>query len=130
MHNFRELKIWQKSREIIKKVYAITVKSSGKEKYVLDSQINRSVISSNIAEGPDRNRNNDFQRLFDIAIGSAFELESQLIIANDLGCLTNDFLSFITLEIKEIQKIIRRFRHHIEKESNVYYLSSKIKNYA
>ncbi len=98
MHNLRELKIWQKSREIIKEVYAITVKSSDKEKYVLGSQINRSVISSNIAEEPGRNRSNDFQQFLDIAIGSAFELESQLIIANDLGCLTNDSLIFYHVE--------------------------------
>jgi len=82
MHNFRELKIWQKSRDFVSEVYTITSKFPEKEKHVLISQINRSVISisSNIAEGSGRNGIKDFQRFLDIAIGSAFELESQLII--------------------------------------------------
>jgi len=117
MHNFRELKIWQKSRDFVKEVYTITAKFPDQEKYVLVSQINRSVISisANIAEGSGRKGSKDFQRFLDIAIGSALELESQLIIANDLGYLNNESLSSLTFKIQEIQKMIRGFRYHIEK---------------
>ncbi len=117
MHNFRELKIWQKSRDFVIEIYTITAKFPNQEKYVLVSQINRSVISisSNIAEGSGRSSSKDFQRFLDIAIGSAFELESQLIIAHDLGYYNDDSLSTLTIKIQEIQKMIRGFKHHLEK---------------
>jgi four helix bundle protein len=117
MHNFRELKIWQKSRDFVKEVYSFTAEFPDKEKYVLVSQINRSAISisSNIAEGSGRNGTQDFQRFLDIAIGSAFELESQLVIANDLDYINNESLAKLTSKVQEIQKMIRGFRHHIEK---------------
>ena len=117
MHNFRELIIWQKSRDFVSDVYVITSKFPDKEKFILISQINRSVISisSNIAEGSGRNGTKDFQRFLDIAIGSAFELESQLIIANDLGYISKETLSILTNKLQEIQKMIRGFRHHLEK---------------
>ena len=117
MHNFRELKIWQKSRDFVSVVYAVTSKFPEKEKFVLISQINRSVISisSNIAEGSGRNGKKDFQRFLDIAIGSAFELESQLIIAKDLMYISSEQLSWLTLDLQELQKMIRGFRHHLDK---------------
>lgn len=120
MHNFRELKIWQNSRDFVTEVYSFTVNFPDKEKYVLVSQINRSAISisSNIAEGSGRNASKDVQRFLDIAIGSAFELESQLIIANDPGYIFSEQLSSLTLKLQEIQKMISGFRHHLEK-SNV-----------
>jgi hypothetical protein len=106
MHNFKELKIWQRSKDLVKEIYSFTSKFPHKERYVLVSQINRCVISisSNIAEGAGRSGNKDFQRFLDIA--------------NDLGYLSNDILSLLTLKVQEIQKMIRGFRHHIEK-SNV-----------
>ena len=117
MQNFRELKIWKNSRELVKTVYSFTSKFPIKEKYVLVSQINRSVISisSNIAEGSGRNGNKDFQRFLDIAIGSAFELESQLLIASDLGYIDIESLSMLTSKIQEIQKMISGFKQHLEK---------------
>lgn len=117
MHNFRELKIWQKSRNFVKEVYPLTAKFPDKEKYAFVSQINRSVISisSNIAEGSGRKGKKDFQRFLDIAIGSAFELESQLLIANDLGYISKETPSILTIKLQEIQKMIRGFRHHLEK---------------
>ncbi len=116
MHNFRELKIWQKSRDFVSVVYAVTFKFPEKEKFVLISQMNRSVISisSNIAEGSGRNGKKDFQRFLDIAIGSAFELESQLIIAKKY--ISSEQLSLLTLNLHKLQKMIRGFRHHLDKK--------------
>ncbi len=120
MHNFRELKIWEKSKDLVIEVYAITAKFPDQEKYVLISQMNKSVISisSNIAEGSGRNSTKDFQRFLDIAIGSAFELESQLIISNELGYLPENVSTKMALQLQELQKMIRGFRHHLDK-SNV-----------
>ena len=53
MHNYKELKVWQKSRELVKNVYQLTKKYPKEEIYALTSQVRRSVVSipSNIAEG-------------------------------------------------------------------------------
>lgn len=101
MHNFKELHIWQRSRTLAKLVYALTSKFPGTEQYGFVSQINRASlsISSNIAEGAGRNNDKDFKRFLDIAIGSAFELESQLIISVDLGFVSEVEVSNIITEL-------------------------------
>lgn len=119
MHNFKELKIWQRSRKLVKKVYQLTAVFPKSEQYGLTSQINRSSISiiSNIAEGAGRSTDQDFGRFLDIAISSAFELETQLIISVDLGFTTNEKIDDIIKELNEIQKMIRGFNENLK--SNV-----------
>lgn len=87
MHNFRELNIWKKSLDLSVDVYRITEEFPVVEKYNLISQIVRSAVSipSNIAEGSGRGTNKDFCRFLNIALGSAYELETQLTISNKLG---------------------------------------------
>lgn len=103
MHNFRELKIWQKGRILVKTVYDLTKKLPKKETFGLMSQIRRSVISvpSNIrrmmAEFPIRTL---------IAFGSCFELETQLILCVDLIYISEDELEPVQKQIQEIQKMI------------------------
>ncbi len=115
MHNFKELKIWQRSRLLVKNVYQLTAKFPQNEQYGLVSQINRAAISmiSNIAEGAGRSTEQDFSRFLDIAIGSAFELESQLIISFDLGFITEEKIENVLKELDEIQKMIRGFRQNL-----------------
>ena len=82
MRNFRTLNIWQEGIAIVKQVYRLAELLPVEEKYGLRSQICRSVVSipSNIAEGCSRNSQIDFKRFLEIALGSSFELETQLII--------------------------------------------------
>ena len=112
MHNYLELKIWQKSRVLVKSIYQATVNFPNQEKYILDAQIKRAVISivSNIAEGAGRSTNKEFSRFLDIAIGSAFELESQIILATDLSFLPVELSKELIKDIKEIQKMINGFK--------------------
>lgn len=65
MHNFQELKIWQKSMDVTEQTYRLSAEFPKKEKYGLTSQIRRSAVSipSNIAEGAGRNTNG-VQKLF------------------------------------------------------------------
>ncbi|MBF9255225.1 four helix bundle protein [Pontibacter sp. 172403-2] len=95
MHNFKELKIWQRSMELAKLVYKTTAQFPANEKYGLTSQINRSAVSipSNIAEGAGRNSSKEFSQFLSIALGSAFELETQLYLAESFGFITNDTLA-------------------------------------
>lgn len=107
-HNFKELKVWQKARSLVKEVYKITLDFLNVEKYGLVSQIRRSAVSipSNIAEGSAKNSVKDFIRFLEIALGSSYELETQPIIAIDLSCLQEKDTEMLLIELVEIQKMI------------------------
>ena len=72
MHNFQELKIWQKSMDITEQTYRLSAEFPKEEKYGLTSQIRRSAVSipSNIAEGAGRNTDGEFKNFLVIASGS------------------------------------------------------------
>ena len=116
MHKFKELEIWKRSRIFCSKIYDVTSKFPNYEKFGLTNQLRRASVSipSNIAEGSSRNSNKDFSRFLEIAIGSAYEIETQLLIASDL-----DFISTIELEnslpeLEEIIKMISKFRSNLK----------------
>ena len=108
MHNFKELKIWQKSVDFAVDVYKLTQKLPAEEKFSLVSQMRRSAvpIPSNIAEGAGKRTNRDFNSYLVNSLGSCFELETQLIISNKLKFIQEeDFVSSCT-SLEEIQKMI------------------------
>jgi four helix bundle protein len=102
MHNYHELKIWQEGRKLVKTVYSKTANFPKEEMYGLTSQIRRAAISipSNIAEGTGRTSDKEFQRFLDYAIGSLFEVETQIILANDLNFITTEDFERIHQDIK------------------------------
>ena len=95
MHNFKELLIWQDSIDIVEDIYRVVGSFPKNEQYGLVSQMNRCSVSipSNIAEGSGRGSNKDFSRFLSISLSSAFELETQLIIANRIGFINTDIFS-------------------------------------
>ncbi len=121
-HNFKELKVWQKSRVLTKDLFLLTKNYPKDERYELVSQMRRAAISipSNIAEGSGRNSNKDFRRFLDIALSSAYELETQLILSFDLKHITEDELNEFSNSIQEIQKMIFGFRRSLSKTSKIY----------
>ena len=115
MHNFKELKVWQISRRLVKEVYETTSTFPATEKYGLISQVRRCAISipTNIAEGCGRGTNPQFSHFLDISLGSACELETQVVIAQKLKFINeNDARTWIELLHSE-QKHIRSFRDKI-----------------
>ena len=108
MHNFKELKVWKSGIELTKVIFQITRSFPSEERYGLTSQIIRSAISipSNIAEGCGRISNKDFKHFLTIALGSSFELETQIIIAKEFKYITEEELNNISAQIIEIQKMI------------------------
>jgi four helix bundle protein len=112
MHNFKELKVWQKSRALTKEIYLLTKKFPSEERFELVSQIRISVISvpSNIAEGSGRDSNRDFRRFLSISLSSAFELETQIILANDLEYMSDEDFLKVSEKNQEVQKMIFGFR--------------------
>ncbi|MDX9881506.1 MAG: four helix bundle protein [Prolixibacteraceae bacterium] len=112
MHNYHELKIWQESRKLVKDVYSLTSVFPKEEMYGLTSQIRRAAVSvpSNIAEGTGRNGDKEFSRFLDYAIGSLFELETQVILANDLGFIPEEKFTGINEGIKSLIKMTTKFK--------------------
>ncbi len=106
MHNFEKLLFWQKSIVLAKNIYIICQEISSDEKYGLISQIKRCSVSipSNIAEGSGRNSSKEFNHFLAIALGSAFELQTQLILVKELNLLTEDKVNALLNEVSEIQK--------------------------
>ncbi|MCK7591468.1 four helix bundle protein [Subsaxibacter sp. CAU 1640] len=107
MNNYRELKIWQKSMELVEKTYALTLLFPRDEKYGLISQVQRSAISvpSNISEGAGRNSNKEFRNFLGIANGSLNELSTQLELAKRIGYLEEHQVKEVFDTIVEIQKM-------------------------
>jgi four helix bundle protein len=108
MHNFKELKVWKTGIEVTKVIFQITKSFPSIERYGLTSQMTRSAISipSNIAEGCGRKTNKDFYQFLNIALGSSFELETQLIIANEFDYINQEILDNTSKTITDIQKMI------------------------
>ena len=82
----KDMEIWKKSIDLVTRVYEITKTFPDDEKFGLVSQIRRASVSipSNIAEGAARNSDKEMIRFLDISLGSIAELETQLIIAENL----------------------------------------------
>lgn len=106
MHNFRQLQIWKEGMELSKSIYLILDKFPVSEKFGLISQISRSAISvpSNIAEGSSRSSNKEFSHFLSIALGSSFELETQLLLSVELNFIKNTELAVALKEIIQLQK--------------------------
>ena len=107
--SYRDLRVWQQGRVLVKEVYR-AVKSFPKEEiYGLTSQIKRSAVSipSNIAEGSSRRSTQEFLRFINIATGSLAELETQLILANDLEFLESETLEKLLKRTDDIGRMLQ-----------------------
>lgn len=108
MNNFKGLKVWQKVINLVTKTYTKSQEFPKEELYGLTSQIRRSAVSipSNIAEGGGRKTDKDFANFLGISLGSAFELETQLIIAKNLNFMNSDDFKILENELHHIQNMI------------------------
>lgn len=118
MHHFKNLKIWQRGRNLVKEIYEITSDFPESEKFGLTSQIRRCAVSipSNIAEGSGRGSDSDFGNFLNYSIGSSFELETQLILANDLKLISDEKFENLIQEINEMQRMLIGFKNKIVNE--------------
>jgi len=112
MNDFKKLTVWTKSIQFVKDVYLLTKKFPKEELFALTQQIRRATISipSNIAEGSGRNSETDYMRFIDIANGSAFEVETQLILAFELSYITKEEFEKIYYDLMEIEKMLYALR--------------------
>ncbi|WP_347922463.1 four helix bundle protein [Pontimicrobium sp. SW4] len=117
MRNFRHLEVWKDSIILVKTIYKLVDALPDFEKFGLKSQISRCVVSipANIAEGCAKDSQKDFVRFLQISLGSAFELETHLIICVELSYLPED-----EKIIKEIQKLQKRINALIKYSKTNY----------
>ena len=104
-NSYRDLIVWQKAMELTKKVYQITKTFPKDEIYGLTSQIRRCSVSvpSNIAEGRGRNSNKEFIRFLNIALGSIYELQTQLELALSFNYIsTFDDINKLSIEVEKM----------------------------
>jgi len=107
MHNFRELKVWQRSKVLVKDIYILTKKFPSDERFGLTNQLRRAAVSvpSNIAEGCGRGTDKQLIHFLNIAIGSLCEIETQLILSCDLEFIEEKELKTLISEVDQIQKM-------------------------
>ena len=121
MHNFKELNCWQEAKDFSVFTYQVTSKFPSSEVYGITSQIKRAVVSipSNIAEGAGRNSNKEFKHFLSIANGSAYELQTQLILTIELNLVSKESIQPILNLIIEIQKMNYSFQKSIANKNSI-----------
>lgn len=107
MHNFQQLKIWQKAMDVTEHTYRLTTQFPKEEKYGLISQMRRCAVSipSNIAEGSGRNTDGEFKNFLGISSGSSSELITQLLLSERLQLASKENIEPILDQLIEIQKM-------------------------
>ena len=106
--NYMSLNVWMNAKDLAIEIYKISMNSDLSKDYGLRDQIRRAAVSipSNIAEGSEKNSNKDFVRYLNIAKGSVAELLTQLIIAKEIGYITELQYRELTERYIEVTKMI------------------------
>ncbi|WP_421773985.1 four helix bundle protein [Gracilimonas sp.] len=107
----RDLQIWQKSMQLVTRVYQAVDDFPDFEKFGLISQIRRSSVSvpANIAEGFGRRSKKDFRRFLNISMGSLFELQTELEVSFNLGFLDEELFKDLYSDTREIERMMSSF---------------------
>jgi four helix bundle protein len=116
MKDFIKLKIWQKGMELVKQVYELVAEFPADERFGLKSQMTRAVVSipSNIAEGSAKKTSKHYVTYLEIALGSAYELETQTLISTELGYGDKQLRESVLKNIDEEQKMLQGFIKAVE----------------
>jgi len=114
--SYRDLDVWRLSIELVKNIYQVTEKFPQVEIYGLTNQLRRAAISipSNIAEGQGRNSLKEFRQFLAIALGSLAELETQLIIAKEIGYLASVEMDRLLVSLDTIRKMIKALANSLK----------------
>ena len=115
--NFKELKVWQESKQLAVEIYKLTNNETFKKDFGLKDQIQRSAVSiaSNIAEGCERDSDKEFNRFLNISKGSLAELITQLEIGYEIGYITKTELLLLEEKSNNIARMLGAFIRTINK---------------
>lgn len=111
MQDFRKLKVWEKAHHFTLAIYQTTAHFPKEEMYGLTSQMRRaaSSIPTNIAEGCGRGGNVEFARFLQIALGSASEVEYQILLAHDLNFISKTDHDSLSNSVTEVKRMLTGF---------------------
>lgn len=117
IESYRQLGVWQKAIKMVTEIYGITQTFPKEEIYALTSQIRRAAVSvpANIAEGWGRNTTKDYIQFLRIARSSLLELETHLIISNNLNYINNQTVEDILQKTLEINKMLNGLVNSLSK---------------
>ena len=106
MHNYNNLQIWQQAMDLVEDIYILTASFPTDEKFGLVSQMTRAAVSipSNIAEGTGRNSDKDFAHFISIAIGSLYELNTQIVLSERLGYINQTQSQELQKKLDNLQR--------------------------
>ncbi len=114
MRDFRKLEVWHQSMDLVDKIYTLCDSFPKSEQFGLVQQMQRCAVSipSNIAEGNSRDSEKEYSRFLQIALGSAFELETQLLISQKRKYINDEEDTFELLKI--VQKRLNALNKSIK----------------
>jgi len=117
--SYRDLVVWQKSKDFVSKLYLLTQPFPKEEQFGLVAQMRRAAVSipSNIAEGRGRRSRKDFVQFLHIASGSLAELETQLEISRDLGFIETTAYQESLDALGEIGRMLSSMRDKLKARS-------------
>ncbi|MGI9550331.1 MAG: four helix bundle protein [Aurantibacter sp.] len=119
MRNFRELDVWKNGMYLVRNIYGLLEDFPNTEKFGLTSQLSRCAVSipSNIAEGCSRESQREFTRFLQIALGSSFELETQLIISKELEFISETDFQDVFDKLNTLQKQIYSLKKYADSQN-------------
>ena len=116
IHSYKDLMVWQKAMDLVVEVYRIVQLLPKEETYGLSDQMRRAAVSipSNIAEGSGRSEK-DFAHFLSIALGSLFELNTQIMLSERIGYIDNNQSLALQDKADKLQMMIAGFKRRLEK---------------
>jgi len=113
--DFHDLTVWQRAIDLTVCVYSLTRRFPKEETYGLASQLRRAAVSvaSNIAEGRGRLNRAEFRQFLGVALGSTFEIQTQLVVAGRLAIANQQAIEQATALSNEVSKMLTAFIHKL-----------------
>ena len=111
MKDFRELQVWHKAHKLALEVYKVSAAFPKEEIYSLTSQIKRAAVSiaTNIAEGCGRGSKKELKQFLQISMGSASEVEYQILLSHELGYMDSKASESLNSGIQEVKKMLSSY---------------------
>lgn len=116
---FKDLDCWKKARELVKKIYTVTQNGSFSKDFGLKDQIQRASVSvmANIAEGFGTFSTTEFIRYLSISIRSAYEIQSHLYVALDVGYIKNEKIEELDYACNDCINLCKGFIRYLKEKT-------------
>jgi four helix bundle protein len=118
MRNYRDLQVWKKTHDLALELYRVSQRFPREEIYRITGQLRRAAVSigANLAEGCGRRTSTELARFVRIALGSASELDYQLLLSRDLGFMAAEEFTSASASLTEVRKMLTSFLNSVEEQ--------------